>query len=652
MPTVAEAYRAAVADHDAGRLAEAEALYRRILAVAPEHAGCLHRLGGLALATGRCDLAITLVNRAIAVDNREPVYFNTLGNAQFARGRLPEAAALYRRALRLKPDYVGARYNLGNVLQALDRPAEALAAYEQVLALAPDHAEALNNLGAVLLALDRPEDALVRFRQAIALRRDYAEAHFNLGTALQELGRRPEAVARYRRAIRLRPDYAEAQGRLGTVLLEQGQLEEATARLERAIQLDPAYAEAHNNLGSALLDQGRFDEAAVRFEQAIRLRPTYAEAYFNRAELPTYRPDAAERAALEALVADDGPLPPAKAPFIHFALARALEEAGEPARAFQHLLTGNALKRRQIGYDEAATHDLFRRIAAVFDADLFARRPNTGTPSTIPIFVLGMPRSGSSLIEQILASHPLVQGGGELTTLVMVATGAAGGRGRPLAYPEDIPALDDAALRRLGGAYLADVPPLAPGKTRLTDKMPYNFLTLGLIPLILPGARIIHTERDPADTCVSCFSKLFPFSQAFSYELGELGRYYRAYHTLMAHWRAVLPAGALLDVSYEAVVEDLESQARRLIAYCGLPWDDRCLDFHRTRRAVRTASAAQVRQPVFRSSLARWRRFEPWLAPLLGALNDPTPQRLPPPSANHPPVWELLVARGQPAAGS
>ncbi len=654
MLTVAEAYRAAVVHHDAGRLAEAEALYRQILEVAPSHAGCLHRLGGLALTTGRCDLAITLVGRAIGFNDREPVYFNTLGNIFFVQGRLDEAEAQYRRALGLKSDYAGARYNLGNVLQAQGRPADAQAEYQRVLAFAPHHAEALNNLGAVLLALDRPEEAIRRFRQAIAVRRDYAEAHFNLGSAFQEQGKLPEAEARYRRAIQLRPDYAEGHSRLGTLLLEQGQLDEATARLERAIDLQPDYAEAHNNLGTALMDQGRFDEAAVRFEHAIRLRPDYAEAHFNRAELPSVRPGAADRAALEALIAEPDRLPVAKAPFIHFALAKALETADEPARAFQHLLTGNALKRARIDYDEAATHDLFGHIAAVFDAGLFARRPNTGIPSTMPIFVVGMPRSGSSLVEQILASHPQVQGGGELTTLVAVATGVTGGGPRPLASPPiasptDIPALDDAALERLGRAYLADLPPLAAGKTRLTDKMPYNFLNIGLIRLILPGARIIHTERHPADTCVSCFSKLFPFSQAFSYDLGELGRYYRAYRTLMAHWRSVLPPEALLDVSYEAVVDDLETQARRLIAYCGLPWDERCLDFHRTQRPVRTASAVQVRQPLFRSSLDRWRRFEAWLAPLLRELNDPTP--LPPgstlltPMTNHQPVWELMVAR-------
>jgi hypothetical protein len=228
-----------------------------------------------------------------------------------------------------------------------------------------------------------------------------------------------------------------------------------------------------------------------------------------------------------------------------------------------------------------------------------------------------MPRSGSTLIEQILASHPQIQGAGELTTLEKMEAG----------YPESYSALDGPALRRLGESYLAQMPLLANGKVRIVDKLPGNFLRVGLIRLMLPNARIIHTTRNPIDTCVSCYSKLFTVGLPFTYDLGELGRYYRAYSELMAHWRSVLPPGAMLDVSYEDVIDDLEGQARRLIDYCGLPWDDRCISFYRTIRPVKTASAVQVRQPLFRSSLQRWRRYEAGLGPLLDelALIEPRP---------------------------
>jgi hypothetical protein len=232
----------------------------------------------------------------------------------------------------------------------------------------------------------------------------------------------------------------------------------------------------------------------------------------------------------------------------------------------------------------------------------------------LPVFVVGMPRSGSTLVEQILASHPLVFGAGELVALPGLVTG------RSSPYPDFVPGLTPAALARLGRLYLERLPEVPTGCLRITDKLPGNFLYLGLIHLILPNARIIHTVRDPVDTCVSCFSKLFHHDLKFSFDLGELGRYYRWYQALMAHWHRVLPPGTILDVRYEAVVEDLETEARRLIASCGLAWDERCLDFHRTVRTVRTASAVQVRQPLFRSSLERGQRYRACLAPLLREL--------------------------------
>jgi hypothetical protein len=231
-----------------------------------------------------------------------------------------------------------------------------------------------------------------------------------------------------------------------------------------------------------------------------------------------------------------------------------------------------------------------------------------------------MPRSGSSLIEQILASHPQIHGAGELADLAIAVSGELSDGGWSAQYPEGVPALDGVTLRRIGRAYLDRLPAIGNGKVRIVNKSPGNFFYVGLIRLILPNARIIHTVRDPIDTCVSCYSKLFTFGSSFSYDLAELGRYHRRYRELMAHWRAVLPPGAMLDVAYEDVVDDIEGQTRRLLDYCGLPWDDRCVSFHRTSRRVTTASAVQVREPLFRSSLQRWRRYGPALAPLLREL--------------------------------
>jgi hypothetical protein len=385
---------------------------------------------------------------------------------------------------------------------------------------------------------------------------------------------------------------------------------------ERALAINPDHAEALNNLGNACKVQGRFDEALAYYGRAIAQRPDYAETHFNRSEIKSFRPGDADLAALELLAAGyDGPAN--KAVYIHFALAKALEDTGDYVRAFDHLRRGNALKRRQIDYHETAVLGLFKRTAGVFDGGLPGRVRGVGDPSSIPVFVVGMPRSGSTLIEQILASHPQIHGAGELEHLENAVAMLRGGD-PALPYPECLPALDGATLRGLAQAYISKLP--AVGALRIVDKSPGNFFRIGLIRLIFPNARIIHTKRHPIDTCVSCFSRLFTSGVSYSYDLSELGRYYRGYTELMAHWRTVLPTDAILDVSYEDVIDDLEGQARRLIDYCGLSWDERCVSFHRTKRTVKTASAVQVRQPLFRGSVQRWRRYEDRLGPLLSEL--------------------------------
>lgn len=533
----------------------------------------------------------------------------------------------YERALVLNPEFAQAHNNLGIALAAQGRNDAAVAHYERAIALKPDYAGAHNNLGVTLADLARNGEAVAHYERALAIQPDYAGARGNLsaalvaqGMALSAQGKHAEAAARYERALAIQPDYADAHNNLGVALAAQGKAGEAVAHYERALVLRPDLADTHNNLGVALVEQGRIAEALPHYARAIALQPANAEAHFNRAEIKTFHRGDADLAALEELAGRDG-LPLKKAPLIHFALAKALEDTGDYGRAFEHLRAANDLKRSQIQYDEPAVAKLFQRISSVFDKSLFDRFQGEGDPSQVPVFVLGMPRSGSTLIEQILASHPQVHGAGELTELERAAGEVLNAR----ECPECVPSLDGAMLRRIGQTYLARLPAVAGGKVRIVDKLPDNFLKIGLIRLALPNAKIIHTVRDPVDTCVSCYSKRFTSGQSFSYDLAELGRYYRYYNQLMAHWRAVLPAGTMLDVAYEDVVNDIEGQARRTIAYCGLAWDDRCVGFHKTSRTVKTASAAQVRRPLFRSSLQRWRKYEAGLGPLLEELGELVP---------------------------
>jgi tetratricopeptide (TPR) repeat protein len=524
---------------------------------------------------------------------------------------LENAVAAYRQTLALCPRHANAHSNLGAALLAQGLAPDALRHFERALAVDPRHFEARNNLATALVSLGRFAEAAVHYERALELCPRRAATHFNLAGALAQLGKIDEAIERYRDALRIMPDYAAAHNNLANLLAAQGSSAAAVAHYRRVIAIDPNHAGAHNNLGNMLRDQGDFSAALEHFDRAVALRPA-PETHYNRAEIKTFRAGDPDLAALEAL-ARRGDWSPEQSPFVHFALAKALEDSGDYARALRHLQRGNDLKRGRIRYDEAAVARLFRRIAQVFDRQLIENRAGEGDPSPAPVFVLGMPRSGSSLIEQILASHPQIHGAGELEILERVAGPH---------FPEGIESLADDDLRRMGADYLDRLPRLADGKLRVIDKLPANFLRIGLIRLILPGARIIHTVRNPIDTCVSCYSKLFAGGQHFTYNLAELGRYYRLYDNLMAHWRSVLPPGAMIEVSYEDVVDDLEGQARRLIDYCGLPWDDRCLAFHKNTRTVRTASAVQVRKPLFRSSLQRWRRFESGLGPLLDALEQ------------------------------
>jgi hypothetical protein len=305
---------------------------------------------------------------------------------------------------------------------------------------------------------------------------------------------------------------------------------------------------------------------------------------------------------------------------LHFALGKAYEDLGRHAEAFRQWLDGNALKRRHITYNEAITLAILDDARSVFTPELIRTSQISGQSSSVPVFIIGMPRSGTTLVEQILASHPQVVGGGELKHFSRAVESIRGRLGGPTTLPDLMSNMTSEDFHDLGTRYLVEIERLARGAMHITDKLPNNFIYAGLMHLALPNAPIIHTVRDPIDTCISCFSKLFADEQNYTYDLTELGRYYRHYQALMEHWHHVLPPGRILDVRYEDVVADLEGQARRIIAHCGLDWDPRCLTFHQTERPIRTASATQVRQPIYDSAVGRWRVHTPFLGLLLAEL--------------------------------
>ena len=450
---------------------------------------------------------------------------------------------------------------------------------------------------------------------------------FATGNALAASGDYHGALACYEQVRVMRPADPMVYNNIGAALSRMCRPEAAVVAYRRAIGIAPELHASRNNLGNALRDLGRFAEAHDAYRDAIRLAPERPAYYRNLVQSQGLSIGDPLLAAMERLVQTEAALPPDDRIFLHFALGQALADGGEHARSFDHLLAGNALQRRRVAYDEAATLDVLDRIRAVFTPALMRSRQVGGDPSATPVFIVGMPRSGSTLIEQILASHPGVFGVGErtvfpqaLANLVVRNAGAASDLAAIAALPaEQFALLGADYLRRLHDAAGGDAARRAQPYQRITDKYLANFAYLGLIHMALPNVRFIHSRRAPVETCLSCFSRLFD-DVPFSYDLGELGRYWRAYDALMAHWARVLPPGVMLEVRYEDVVADVEGQARRMLAHCGLEWDRACLSFHATKRLVLTESAVQVRRPIYRTSMQRWRPRPDLLRPLLEGL--------------------------------
>jgi len=576
---------------DAGRFSHAEEVFREVLANLPHSAEAHHNLGYV-------------------------LYY---------QNKINEAALCFERALSLKPNLAEAHNMSGNIFDHQGNSDEAVACYLRALANKPDYATAHNNLGRILEKQKRFSEAETCYQRALAIKPDYAIAHNNLGGIFNRQNKLNEAASCVRRALALRPDLAEAHFNLGNILMKQGEHDEAASCYEQALAINPDFAEAYNDLGVVLMEQSKLSEAEARFGESLAINPNSIETHYNRSTLRTFRPHDDGLAALEELALRADRFSDSDKIYLHFALGKALDDTGNYARAFEHLLKGSTMRRQEIHYSESWDAQQFKRIIDNFNPSLFSRLHNAGNPSSVPIFILGMPRSGSTLVEQIISSHPQVHGAGELMNLRNVIINLPDALDNSISYPEYLTTLDANSVRKFGEAYVNSLPKLPDGKTRITDKMPDNFQFVGMIKLILPNAKIIHTMRDPVDTCFSCFSKRFPAGKDYSYDLGELGRYYRRYSELMNYWRSILPAGSMLDFAYEELVDDFEVQARRLIEYCGLPWDERCLSFYKNKRTVSTASNVQVRQPLYRSSLQRWRQYESYLGPLLVELGLNTP---------------------------
>ncbi|CAH2407526.1 Sulfotransferase [Mesorhizobium escarrei] len=525
---------------------------------------------------------------------------------------------LYRQVLAQKANHAAAAHFLGLLLHQTGRSAEGLDLLEQSVRLQPKNPDFLNNLGTVMRDLGRVGAAVDFFRGAVAIRPDQLAARDNLGSSLKQLGQFEGAEEIYRGTIGRNPFHVRARIGLAETLQEAGRLEEALAVFREALAIRPKDADLLHGLGVGLMEKGSLAEAAEHFRHALAVDPGMARAWLMLTQVKRQQERDAELAGMEAqhAKAPEGSLARMQ---LSFGLGKANDDLKDYGRAFDYFSEGNTIRRTGIDYDAGKTRAEFEAMKAVFDKTFFEKHRPSGIVDDTPIFVVGMPRSGTTLVEQIIASHPQVFGAGELGIL-KTAVGKQFPPGMKGGFPSGIADLPDKAFAEAGQAYLDLLHARYPGFRHVTDKMPGNFLLIGFIHLMLPKARIIHCARDAAATCLSIYKVHFRGdSHRYGYDLGELADFHNLYTDIMAHWRTVLP-DVVHDVRYEDFVADQEGQTRALIAYLGLPWDDAVLSFHETDRPVRTASAAQVRQPMYQGSVDLWKRYGDRLKPLLDRL--------------------------------
>ncbi len=485
---------------------------------------------------------------------------------------------------------------------------EAEALYRKILAADPRHAQALHLLGVLSHQRGNPMAAVDLIGRAISVSAQTPDFYVNRGVALLAVGMPDAAIEHFRAALKLRPDLPQAYLNLGVAQGKQGKLSEAADSYRQAIKLAPGLAQAHFNLGAVLESQGNRDAAADSFRQATQLQPGRCDAYYLLTRSRGMSKDGAQVAREIHDVLERRNIDEKNASFCHFALGKIYDDIGDYAKAFEHYQRANALEHKRVSFDRAEHSARVDWIIQTFGAEFFASRRELGSTSARPILIVGMPRSGTTLIEQIVSCHSRVYGAGELEFWDLEAAGL-GRAGVAALTREQVNALAERYLSYLGN--------LAGSAEIVTDKMPHNFLHLGLVHLAFPHAKIVNCLRNPADICLSIYFHKFTATHAYANDLENLAFYYREYHRLMEHWRRVLPPEILQEVRYESLVTDQETVSRALIESLGLEWEDRCLDFHRSQRVVRTPSEWQVRQPIYRHSVARWKNYLPYIAPLL-----------------------------------
>jgi len=572
-----------------GQFGEADRLFKEVVQAAPNLAQAWHLWGQMLMRSGNGGAALLGLQKAVDLEAGNPSYLFSLGQAMLMAGRGEAAEKCLRKVLRKAPGNASAHSELGTILKHLGRFDEARAEY--------------------LKALKNQPDAI--------------DAHYNIALLHYQSGDYDEAIRAYRKALKLAPDAADIHSALGIALHAIESNDEALTHLDTALMVNPGNVAWLLNRAAVLVALGRFDEGIENYRKVTTAAPTNATAWKGIAMNKRFTDaDDPDIQAIETLLADKT-LTQEDRIELGFGLGKALDDSKAYDRAFTAFEETNRLKRSKSDYSPIIEKQRFTAIKHCFNSEFFTERMDFGETkdAVIPVFILGMPRSGTSLVEQILASHPSVYGCGEILDLYQLISRQMPAPTDPV-FVERISKLSLQQVRGIARKYLNRIRRLAHGERWISNKLPFNFLHVGWIRLLFPHARIIHCKRDPRDVCLSIYQHDFATMSAFACDLNELGIYHRLYADLMTHWNETLP-GFIHEIQYEDMIQHQETHTRALLEFCNLEWDPACLDFHESERSVKTASFSQVRKPIYSSSMQRWRRYESHLGPLVEALERP-----------------------------
>lgn len=603
------------------------------------------------------DLSIQSGQQAITLDPDSANAWSNLGITYYDAKQYEQAKNCHQRALAINPRLSCSLNNMGSIYKKQDHTKLAIEFYQAAISASPHFVEPLNNLGVLFLQKQEFKQAWQYLNQAIVLAPAFADTHCNLGLTFLGLEQSANALKHFEKALQLKPDYAEAYYGYAKVYLHQHNFTESECFIRKAMMLNPEQVEFYQLLAEIYHEQGHYTQALMHLDQALAMDPTLSNLYLSKGnvlmgmgeisqaeeqflkvttnpdpdtrvnahyclvQLGKVKPDNDSLHTLLSITNDLQTLSPSKLEYLYFALGKCYDDIGEWAKAFKYFTKGCRVKRQRINYNSAEQIQFTNKLINCFTQQTIEHLQAFANPSALPVFIVGMPRSGSTLVEQILSEHSQVYGAGELKYLNHLIQWPIKTPLSTLSYPENMLHLSPKICRAITDNYVSYLQHHSRDAIRITDKMPYNFIAIGLIHALLPNAKIIHVKRNPIDTCLSCYTKLFTEGQLYSYDLTELGQYYQCYERIMNHWRCILPSDAWLEIEYEEMVNNLEAEAQRLIKFCDLAWEPACLSFYQSKRQVRTASFVQVRQPIYTSSVERWRRYEQELAPLIKVLN-------------------------------